>query len=311
MKNMSLSFAAFDRVLEALGCRYLADEPMALHTTMRVGGPASRFVTAENLNELKALLAAVREFDIPYLILGNGSNLLVADEGIDGAVISLSGDFKKIGLLPGSAVSAGAGAQLANVCAFARDNALSGLEFAYGIPGTLGGAVFMDAGAYGGEMRDVVYSVTHITAGGDIETLAGEALAFGYRESRYKSSREVILSAQLGLKAGEVREISSRMEELILRRRMKQPYDLPSAGSVFKRPKDGYAAALIEESGLKGARVGMAQVSEKHAGFIVNLGGAKCSDVLGLIEKVRTEVLRQTGIELECEVRLVGGEYGL
>ncbi len=206
----------------------------------------------------------------------------------------------------GTTVRAGAAASLSSVCAFARDKGLTGLEFAWGIPGSVGGAVYMDAGAYGGETRDVVNTVTHMTPAGRLETVSGSGLAFGYRKSRYTGGKDVILWARYTLSPGDPRQIAAEMEELMDRRKSKQPYEMPSAGSVFKRPQNGYAAALIEECGLKGTAVGGAQVSEKHAGFIVNTGGASCRDVLKLVEIVRERVLTQKGVELEPEVRMIG-----
>ena len=240
------------------------------------------------------------------MVLGKGSNLLVSDKGIRGVVLLLAGEFKKVELLGNGRLRAGAGASLASVCAFARDQGLSGLEFAWGIPGSVGGAVTMDAGAYGGEMRDVVERVCHLTEEGTLSSAAGEELGFSYRKSRYTGGREVIAWADYKLQPGDPTQIGAQMEELMARRKAKQPYDMPSAGSVFKRPEGAYAAALIEECGLKGRRVGGAQVSEKHAGFIVNTGGATCGDVLALIGQIQQEVREKKGISLETEVRVLG-----
>lgn len=302
-----MNYTSLDRTAGELGCVCLRDEPMSLHTTFRIGGPADRFLKVENVSQLSQLLKVMEENHIPRLLLGNGSNLLVSDKGIRGAVILLAGEFKKIELLPdGVTVRAGAAAQLSAVCAFARDKGLSGLEFAWGIPGSAGGAAYMDAGAYGGEMKDVVKRVFHMTPAGNQESASGPELDFSYRKSRYTGGRDVILFVEYGLKPGDPVQISTQMEELMARRKEKQPYDMPSAGSIFKRPKNGFAAALIEECGLKGQKVGGAQVSPKHAGFIVNTGGASCADVLALIKMIQETVYEKTGTQLECEVRTTG-----
>ena len=302
-----MNYEAFDRAVTILNCPCLFDEPMSSHTTFRIGGPADRLVTVGTVEQLSAVLRLAREQEIPVMLLGRGSNLLVSDKGIRGVVLQLGGDFQKITLLEdGCAVRAGAAASLRALCDFACEHGLSGLEFAFGIPGSAGGAVYMDAGAYGGEMRDVVRSVTHMTRAGELVTLQKDELEFDYRKSRYTGGEDVIVSAEFALIPGDQDAIREKMAELLNRRREKQPYDLPSAGSVFKRPKNGFAAAMIEECGLKGRRVGGAQVSEKHSGFIVNLGGAACKDVLALIEIVQEEVFKQTGTQLECEVRVTG-----
>lgn len=303
---MKPDYTLFDQAAEALGCQCLREEPMSRRTTFRIGGPADRFVTVESAAQLSGLLPLLEREKIPWMVLGNGSNLLVADKGIRGAVLSLSGEFKQVELLSGGVVRAGAGALLSSACAFARDQSLTGLEFAWGIPGSAGGAAYMNAGAYGGEMKDVVKSVTHITPEGQVETVPADRLSFAYRQSRYTGSRDVILFVEYALTSGDQIQIAAKMEELMARRKAKQPYDMPSAGSVFKRPQTGYAAALIEECGLKGKRVGGAQVSPKHAGFIVNTGGAACRDVLELIRAVQAEVSEKTGVLLEREVKIVG-----
>lgn len=305
---MELSYTLLDQTAQALGCTCVAQEPMSRHTTFQIGGPADRFVIVETLPQLKGLLKALGKSGLPYMILGKGSNLLVSDKGIRGAVLALSGDFKRVEALPNGVVRAGAAASLAAVCAFARDRGLTGLEFAWGIPGSVGGAAYMDAGAYGGEMRDVVDRVYHLTWDGREGSAAGEDLQFDYRKSRYTGGRDIITFVEYRLHPGDPAQIGAQMEDLMNRRKSKQPYDMPSAGSVFKRPKDGYAAALIEECGLKGCRSGGAQVSEKHAGFIVNTGGASCADVLALIREIQKVVFEKRGIRLETEVRMTGEE---
>ena len=306
---MKPDYTLLDQTAQALGCPLRVDEPMARHTTFQIGGPADRFLTVENAAQLQGLLSCLRQAGIPYLVLGKGSNLLVSDKGIRGAVLHLGGDFKKVEVLTdGRTLRAGAGAPLASVCALARERSLTGLEFAWGIPGSVGGGAYMDAGAYGGEMRDVVSRVLHLGPDGTPGEARGEELCFGYRKSRYTGGEDIITAVEFTLQPGDPAAIAGKMEELMARRKDKQPYDMPSAGSVFKRPQNGFAAALIEQCGLKGRRVGGAQVSEKHAGFIVNTGGATCQDVLGLISVIRKTVEEQTGTCLECEVRVTGEE---
>ncbi len=306
---MKPDYTLLDQTAQALGCPLRVDEPMARHTTFQIGGPADRFLTVENAAQLQGLLSCLRQAGIPYLVLGKGSNLLVSDKGIRGAVLHLGGDFKKVEALPdGRTLRAGAGAPLASVCALARERSLTGLEFAWGIPGSVGGGAYMDAGAYGGEMRDVVSRVLHLGPDGAPGEARGEELCFGYRKSRYTGGEDIITAVEFTLQPGDPAAIAGKMEELMARRKDKQPYDMPSAGSVFKRPQNGFAAALIEQCGLKGRRVGGAQVSEKHAGFIVNTGGASCQDVLELIAVIQKTVEEQTGTCLECEVRVTGEE---
>ncbi len=306
---MKPDYTLLDQTAQALGCPLRVDEPMARHTTFQIGGPADRFLTVENAAQLQGLLSCLRQAGIPYLVLGKGSNLLVSDKGIRGAVLHLGGDFKKVEVLPdGRTLRAGAGAPLASVCALARERSLTGLEFAWGIPGSVGGGAYMDAGAYGGEMRDVVSRVLHLGPDGAPGEARGEELCFGYRKSRYTGGEDIITAVEFTLQPGDPAAIAGKMEELMARRKDKQPYDMPSAGSVFKRPQNGFAAALIEQCGLKGRRVGGAQVSEKHAGFIVNTGGATCQDVLELISVIQKTVEEQTGTRLECEVRVTGEE---
>lgn len=305
---MELSYTLLDQAVQTLGCPCAVQEPMSRHTTFQIGGPADRFITVETLAQLKGLVKVLTDNCLPYMLLGKGSNLLVSDKGIRGAVLFLSGDFKRVEALPDGRVRAGAAASLAAVCAFARDRELTGLEFAWGIPGSVGGAAYMDAGAYGGEMRDVVERVHHLTPDGEEGSASGEELQFDYRKSRYTGGRDIITSVEYRLKPGDPAQIGAQMEDLMNRRKTKQPYDMPSAGSVFKRPQGAFAAALIEECGLKGLRVGGAQVSEKHAGFIVNTGGATCADVLALIREIQKIVFEKRGIRLETEVRMTGEE---
>lgn len=306
-ERQSLDFTHLDAVAHDLGCRVIKNESMEKHTTFKVGGPCDRYIEIATSAQLAAVVEALKASSIPYMMLGNGSNLLVADKGIRGAVLMLSGEFSKIELMEdGESIICGGGVKLSTLCKFAETNSLTGIEFAYGIPGTVGGAVFMNAGAYGGEMKDVVRKVSHMDGSGGIGWFSGKDLDFSYRHSVYSGMDAIIMNAVFKLKKGDKAAITSKMEELMEKRRSKQPYDMPSAGSTFKRPEGAFAAALIEECGLKGRSVGGAVVSPKHAGFIVNNNKAKCKDVLDLIEVVKAEVFTHRGIALECEVRLVG-----
>ena len=298
-------YRKFDAALQSAGVCYKTDEPMSAHTSFKIGGPADRFVEVKTVSELQAVLNAVSDENVPYFILGNGSNLLVPDEGLRGAVLTLQGDFKKVQSLANGHVLCGAGASLATVCSFARGQGLTGLEFAWGIPGQLGGAVYMNAGAYGGEMKQVVVRVHFLEADGTPGVMSGEDLAFGYRKSAFMGTKRIITSAELCLESGAEAEITAKMEDFMRRRREKQPLELPSAGSVFKRPEGYFAGTLIEQCGLKGFAVGGARVSEKHAGFIVNKGGATCADVEALIRAIQDTVFQATGVELEPEIRRI------
>ncbi len=243
---------------------------------------------------------------MPFFILGNGSNLLVADEGYRGIVLSISKMDDSLYLENETTICCNAGAMLAKVCVFAMKNNLSGLEFAWGIPGTCGGALFMNAGAYGNEMADIIYESTHIKPDGTKETFKKDELKLSYRKSIYSEKPFVITSMKLKLTKSNSKNIREKMLENISKRKSKQPLDLPSAGSTFKRPEGHYAGALIQECGLKGAKIGGAMVSEKHAGFVVNIGNATAQDVVSLIRLIKNRVYKEKGILLECEVKTLG-----
>lgn len=285
------------------GLRLLEGEPMAAHCSFRIGGPAALFAEPSDEAELLALLAALRERGVRPLLLGKGTNVLVTDAGVPGVVVHI-GEALGAVRVAGTRMEAGAGLALSVLAQRAREHSLTGLEFAHGIPGSLGGAVVMNAGAYDGEMKDVVVSVRYLDGEGTLRET--EDMGFAYRRSRFSDGQSVVLSAVLQLREGDGEAVAARMRELGERRRSKQPLDRPSAGSTFKRPARGYAAALIEGAGLKGLSVGGAQVSEKHAGFVINTGNASCADVLALMELVRARVLEKYGVELEPEVRIVG-----
>lgn len=287
---------------EILGCEAHKYEPLSKHTTFKIGGVADTYVKVTSLSKLSTILKECRESDIDYMIIGNGSNILASDDGYRGVVIRLDGDFRKIALVDGDTVYCGAGATLAALCKFALNNGLSGLEFAWGIPGSVGGAVFMNAGAYGGEMKDVVYSVNHLTKNGEAGRTERDGLQFGYRASVYRKNNAIITGATFKLRKDNPTDIRARMDDFLGRRSSKQPLEYPSAGSVFKRPEGAYAGALIEQCGLKGHAHGGAQVSEKHAGFIINRANANANDVKSLIREVQTKVYDETGYNLECEL---------
>lgn len=281
---------------------YICDEPMKNHTTFKVGGNAQVFVTVNSKVELSALMKYISTENISYFILGKGSNLLVSDSGIKGVVITLSGEFTDIKTKDGNKIFAGAGASLMKLCRFAQENSLSGLEFAYGIPGSVGGAVFMNAGAYGGEMKDCLVSADYITPQGECGTFTIDELQLGYRTSVFKNKNYIITGCTLSLKEENKDIIKEKMDDLLGRRRSKQPIEYPSAGSTFKRPDGAFAGTLIESCGLKGYTIGGACVSEKHAGFIINKGGATFEDIDSLIKEVQKKVKDETGYFLETEV---------
>lgn len=291
--------------LEQLGCAFLCEEPMSRHTSFHIGGPAELFVTPKNETQTAKILSYCCELDLPAHIIGNGSNLLVADEGLRGAIIAFSKPMSSI-VRKGNTLSAQAGTTLAQLCRFAQQEGLSGLEFAWGIPGSVGGAVFMNAGAYGGEMKDVVISARVLDNNNDIFEVSRQQACFVYRGSSFQKNDQVILSADLALNPDLPETIDMRMKEILEKRISKQPLEYPSAGSAFKRPLNGYAAALIDECGLKGFTVGGAQVSQKHAGFVINTGNATCSDVLILLDSIKSEVYKRKGIMLEAEVKHLG-----
>lgn len=286
----------------------LSEEPMAKHTSFRIGGPAELMVFPRNKEELRQILLAAKDCGVKPRILGCGTNVLAPDAGLRGLVICTRETLMGLELLDATHISAMAGMTLAQTAMFAAQNNLAGLEFAHGIPGSIGGAAFMNAGAYGGEFKDVAVRTEFLHLDGRTEMFEGDAQGFGYRTSVFQKLEGVIVRTEFALQRGVEADIRARIRELNEKRRASQPLDKPSAGSTFRRPATGYAAALIEEAGLKGFRVGNAAVSEKHAGFVVNLGGATAAEVLSLIEQVRERVYRHSGVELEPEVRLWDNE---
>ncbi len=287
--------------IRARGITCLENEPMRRHTTFRIGGEVAVLALPKNEEELIWLCGLTED----PLILGNGSNLLVSDAPLQRLAIKTT-ELREM-RAEKNRIFAGAGVQLARVASFAADHSLTGLEFAHGIPGTLGGAILMNAGAYGGEMVQVMRKTRYLDENLQICEAEGEAQGFAYRESIFSKRNCVILGGEMELSAGDPAEIRGKMDELMQKRKTSQPLDRPSAGSTFKRPKTGYAAALIDQAGLKGCSVGGAQVSEKHAGFVINTGGATFSDVLQLMAHIQKTVFEFSGVELTPEVRIIGG----
>ena len=281
------------------------NEPMRKHTTFRIGGPADFYLCPHSAKEIQKTVAICREEELPYFILGNGSNLLVSDQGYRGVVIQLWKNVSDI-LVEGCRIRAKAGASLAKIAGEALEEGLTGMEFAAGIPGTLGGAVVMNAGAYGGEMKDILQEALVMDEQGEIFTLKKEEPHLGYRTSIIKEKGYIVLAAALELQPGDRKEIKEKMDELKQRRVEKQPLDMPSAGSTFKRPEGYFAGKLIMDAGLRGFSVGGAQISEKHCGFVVNTGKATANDVLTLIREVQKRVRDKFGVELETEVKFLG-----
>ena len=289
-----------------LECEYILNALMKDYTTFQIGGPCVILVRPYDEGQVAALIQFCAVNGIRWQVIGNGSNLLAPDGGVSGVVIQIGSNFSYIrkSLKEGEIICA-AGASLSAAAAFAQKEGLTGLEFAWGIPGNVGGALFMNAGAYGGEMKDIVVSADYVDRMGNARTIGFSEMQFGYRHSVFSDKDWCITKVKMQLRPGDPAEIRRTMEDLMERRKSKQPLEYPSAGSVFKRPEGNYAGALIEQCGLKGRRVGGAQVSEKHAGFLINTGGATCADVLELIRQVQQRVWEETGVRLEPEVRIV------
>lgn len=285
--------------------KVLEQEPMARHTTFRIGGPADYFVELGSIEQIRAAIQVCREENLPWFVLGRGSNLLVSDKGYRGVILSIYKDFQKTEI-QGETVTVQAGVLLTTLSGKVLDASLTGLEFASGIPGTIGGAVVMNAGAYGGEMKDIVRKVTVLDQDGEVRTLTCGEMQFGYRTSLAKKKGYIVLGAELTLKQGEKEKIRGEMQALKAKRIEKQPLEFPSAGSTFKRPEGYFAGKLIMDAGLRGAAVGGAQVSEKHCGFVVNTGNATAADVRELMRQVQGKVQEQFGVHLEPEMRFLG-----
>lgn len=288
-----------------LGCEFCEKARMSDYTSFKTGGLADLIVMPDSIDALNKLLGVCRENKIKFYVIGNGSNILVSDNGLSGVVIRIGKAMSKIRLISEDTIYCESGISMSKLCLFALENNLSGLEFAFGIPGTAGGAAFMNAGAYGGEMKDVLVSCSHIDFSGNTGNLSNENLSLGYRKSAYSDNGFIITSLTLKLKKDNYNNIKSKMDENLSKRKLKQPLDYPSAGSTFKRPEGYFAGALIEECGLKGFSVGGAQVSEKHAGFVINKGNATTTDILNLIKEIQKTVLNKKDVLLEPEVRYI------
>ncbi len=295
----------FSEKVKNICSKVLVNEPMNRHTTFRTGGAADIIADVSSADEVCALIRLCRSENVPYMIIGNGSNLLVSDHGIDGLVIHIGNAMSDIAV-DGRMIKAQSGILLSRLSRIAEQNSLSGIEFASGIPGTLGGGICMNAGAYGGELKDVIRSVTYADENGDIHTISGADADFGYRHSIFSVNQYAVLECVMELDEGDYEQITAAMKDYAQRRADKQPLDMPSAGSTFKRPEGYFAGQLIEEAGLKGFSYGGAQVSEKHAGFVVNKGGATSSDIETLIGLVKEKVFENSGVILEPEVKIIG-----
>ncbi len=296
------------QIAEKLNCPIQKNVPLKNLTTFKTGGNAEMIVKISSENTLAEIIREINNDNEKFFVLGKGSNIIADDNGYDGIIIMPGEEMSEI-TLSGKVITAGAGASLITVCRKALDNSLTGLEFAYGIPGSVGGAVYMNAGAYGGEIKDVIVSVRAADpVSGEIKTFTKNEMDMSYRHSIFSENKFIITEAVFELEIGEKNEIESKMNELMEKRRSKQPLEYPSAGSTFKRPEGSYASLLIEQCGLKGLSVGGAEVSTKHSGFIINKGNASSSDILTLIQKVQDEVFEKTGYKLETEPLILGGK---
>ena len=281
------------------------NEPMKNHTTFKIGGPAQYYVTPESVTQIQEVVSLCKDKNIPLHVIGNGSNILVGDDGVDGVVLALFNTFSDYEIKD-NVITAQAGMSLIKLAVIALREGLTGLEFASGIPGSVGGAVYMNAGAYDGQMKDVVTSVTVLDEAGNIRILSRDELDMGYRTSAVAKHNMIVLQVIIELKAGDKEQIKDRMNQLSELRKQKQPLEYPSAGSTFKRPEGYFAGKLIADAGLKGYSIGGAAVSEKHAGFVVNMGGATAKDVVELTDYIKKRIMEQFGVTLELEIKKIG-----
>ena len=295
-----MNYTSFISYLKQGMYKFLLNEPLRHHTSMQIGGPANIYIEIETIEHLRNILKKIKECGLPFFLIGNGTNLIVSDDGFNGVIIKLSGNFQNIDI-NGNHINCGAGVKLIDLCKVALDNSLSGLEFAYGIPGTCGGATYMNAGAYGGEFKNVVRFVHCLDSNYNKVSLSLEECEFSYRKSIFSENQMIILSIEISLKNGDFNEIQNKMNNIMRRRIEKQPLNYPSAGSTFKRPDGYFVGPLIEKCGLQGFSIGGASVSTKHAGFIVNTGNASCSDVMTLVNKIQFEVYNKFKVNLELE----------
>lgn len=292
-------------ICSKLNCECLENEPLKNHVSFRIGGKCNALVSVNSVQSLLEIMDFLKSNNIKYYVLGKGSNVLVSDNGFDGVIILIGKDFADISVNSDGIIKCSAGASLSALCRAALEHNLSGLEFAYGIPGNVGGAVFMNAGAYGGEIKDIIISADYIDENGCQQTIYAADMDLSYRHSFFTGKKCIITGAAFKLINGEHDAIKARMDELMAKRRSKQPLEYPSAGSTFKRPDGAYASALIEQCGLKGLHVGDAEVSTKHSGFVINKGNASFNDVMELIKKVQDTVKEKTGYTLEMEPEII------
>jgi UDP-N-acetylmuramate dehydrogenase len=288
-----------EKEAEKAGCTLLHNAELKNYTSFKIGGKVPFLAELDSVEKCVKVIPFAKKYDIPFYVIGKGSNIIADDKGVNAAVFRICGG--DISLEDESTLVCYAGVPLVRLCTFALENSLTGLEFAYGIPGSVGGGVYMNAGAYGGEIKDVLVSVTAMDTDGNVHTYNADELDLSYRHSRFMASGEIVLSAKLKLKKGDKADIKKAMDDVMEKRRLKQPLEYPSAGSTFKRPEGSYASLLIDQCGLKGLSVGNAEVSEKHSGFIINKGGATFDDLMALIDKVKDIVKEKTGYDLECE----------
>ncbi len=300
-----MKYKAIENICEKYGAEFIRDEKLSSYTSFQIGGRCDILVKPNNADCIRELLECCRKNDIKYYILGKGSNVLISDNGLRGVVIVISSAFSKVWLKDDERIYCDSGASLVKLCTFAKENCLTGLEFAYGIPGSVGGALFMNAGAYGGEMKDVVESCIYLDENCEIKEMPADEMNLSYRHSVFCENNHIILGVTFKLNKGDENKISARMSELMEMRRSKQPLEYPSAGSTFKRPVGDFAARLIEASGLKGYTCGGAQVSEKHSGFVVNKGEATFDDVMNVVNGVKEKVYADSGVTLECEILIL------
>lgn len=291
----------FNSAIE-MGCKAYKDEKLCNHISFKVGGPCPLLIEPKDEKQLTELLKLIKGTNTPYTILGNGTNVLILDEGIDKVIVKIGDEMTSLALEGEDVISCSAGTKVVTLCKFALENALSGLEFAYGIPGTCGGAVFMNAGAYGGEVKDVITEITYLTPDLELKTMPVEEAKLSYRHSVFKENGCVVVSAKFKLRKAPKEEIKKAMNDFLSRRKDKQPLEYPSAGSTFKRPEGYFAGALIEQCGFKGKTLGGAQISDKHAGFLINKNNATAKDILDLIKLTQETVKKETGVTLEPEV---------
>lgn len=301
-----MNIAKLETFLNNIGCKYILDESLKKYSSFKIGGHCPILIKPNEVKQISEIVKYCNVQNIDYLVLGNGSNVLISDKGFNGVVIHLGSNFSKINVLENNIIECQSGVSLIKLAKIAFDNSLTGVEFAWGIPANIGGAVYMNAGAYGGEMKDIIEKVEFVDLDGKVNILNNEDLDFSYRHSFFSSKKYVVTKAWFKFAKQDKIVIKEKMDDFMFKRKSKQPLEYPSAGSTFKRPEGAYAAALIEQCGLKGKQIGGAMVSEKHSGFIINYDNATCCDILELIKFVQQTVFEKTGFELKTELRKIG-----